>query len=92
MLGFTSKLGIVVDVVNFAALTPVNGSGATFGIAVGAISLMGAGGRLSAPTAGVTIATVKTDAAAILIARDFLLCELNEIFIIILISDSLYFF
>jgi len=70
----------VVDVVNFATLIAVNGSGATFGIAVGATRLIGAGGRLSAPTAGVTIAIVKADATAILIAKDFLLRGMYVIF------------
>ncbi|TRZ86868.1 MAG: hypothetical protein D4R83_03800 [Streptomycetaceae bacterium] len=63
----------MVDVVNFATFTPVNGRGATLGIAVGAIKLIGAGGRLSAPTAGVTIAAVKTEATANLRTNDFLL-------------------
>jgi len=65
-------LAIVVGVVNVAAVTPVNGSGATFGIPEGVTKLIGVT-WVSAPRAGATKKTEKSDAITPFITSDLLL-------------------
>jgi hypothetical protein len=58
--GVTVRLLIVVGIVKLAAVTPVNGSGATFGMLVGATNVIGVN-CVSAPRAGATRKTEKSD-------------------------------
>jgi hypothetical protein len=58
--GVTVRLLIVVGIVKLEAVTPVNGSGATFGMPVGATNVIGVN-CVSAPRAGATRNTEKSD-------------------------------